>query len=928
MTNARRSQYSVLRTGSGMSILSLFILIWTPALLAQEKIKGPYQWMLLPVQGKCAADSIAQDQIAQNAAGMSEAEVASGKLQRSGRPWKEGTLCASSNNMNELMNGLGLGKGDNPGTAAYGMLRLQSDTLQNAMMRVGSDDSIRVYMNGELVHENPAMRGASDFQEEFPVTLKAGANTLLLKVVNCGGGFSVFAGIQAAFRVNDQTYRPLPDAPGQQYENALAARLFREARNAAANGNLSGAIPMFERAEREAPGNAMYTFGYGYDLLHKGRPEAAVSVLKRALARGYRPTLTRAHIALALTRLDDPAAVLAWQDCIAESGAPNADKSPEAQKDAAAIRFYCAREKARLETNLDLQAAQRTLRFLEEVRPAEDQNLTGAVLRTGIGYVWLDEGIAQGFAKTAAGIELGLGHLDLAAGKFEKASAHYTAARNAAAPVPADFKDVDFNSYIQIAELCKKYAAARPVRVLKVASFLIPRVQGTFDFPDGKRTADNRLTPRMRNLIGLNEALLKRFLEAHSKGRLSAEFDRIELNSTLRRLQWSGEPADASRTPSLESLDPAAGEEIMQQARTHDAHIYYWNGEGISTSANGGSATYPYIPYYLYSPIRGYMQIPANWLSANSLPLMVHEFFHMRDGTVENARQAGHCSTDRGRFGDFKGSCENPFAYYVYHMEKTSEAQWLELQYLERFPHGEMKHLLDTLKSTIRASPESLAEARKNIEAGNESFNKKDLAEAEKDFRRALTIVTEHQEALSGLAKIASERGAFGEAFELHVRRLAGFPDSYGNFSAGWLLHRKLGRPLDALAHYERARDLRTDTYHFLEASLHAGIVVRDTRSAEEGIGILAQCEKEALLLRDSFFAGRCVLEIAAAHGELLKNREKALQEVRRAIALGYNTDHSRWYLERYTNAAAARSSPPEPAARPGPASAGTISRD
>ena len=62
-------------------------------------------------------------------------------------------------------------------------------------MLVGSDDGVKVWLNGEVVHYNPVIRGAGDYQDAFPVTLKQGTNVLLVAVDNRGhGGFSGFFG--------------------------------------------------------------------------------------------------------------------------------------------------------------------------------------------------------------------------------------------------------------------------------------------------------------------------------------------------------------------------------------------------------------------------------------------------------------------------------------------------------------------------------------------------------------------------------------------------------------------------------------------------------------------------------------------------------------------------------------------------------------
>jgi hypothetical protein len=65
----------------------------------------------------------------------------------------------------------------------------QVDTPQetNAVLGIGSDDGVKVWLNGRLVHENWVVRGASADSDRVPVTFKKGTNHLVLKVQNGGG---------------------------------------------------------------------------------------------------------------------------------------------------------------------------------------------------------------------------------------------------------------------------------------------------------------------------------------------------------------------------------------------------------------------------------------------------------------------------------------------------------------------------------------------------------------------------------------------------------------------------------------------------------------------------------------------------------------------------------------------------------------------
>ena len=84
--------------------------------------------------------------------------------------------------------------GDN--RAAYLRTNVWSDKNQKVLLELGSDDSIKVWLNGQLVHANNATRPASPGQDKVEVTLKQGWNPLLLKVTQGGGEWAVCARIR------------------------------------------------------------------------------------------------------------------------------------------------------------------------------------------------------------------------------------------------------------------------------------------------------------------------------------------------------------------------------------------------------------------------------------------------------------------------------------------------------------------------------------------------------------------------------------------------------------------------------------------------------------------------------------------------------------------------------------------------------------
>ena len=164
---------------------------------AGPKIEGPWLWVIVPGSRLDNTDLLAK------ASGDAATEVkvatfgaTEGKPVGDGK-WRAHRLSPTGgDNLNEMTDALGWGSGSEIyDHVVYGSVTLNSPREQDTIMLVGSDDEVKVWLNGELVHYNPVLRGAGDFQDAFPVTLKKGVNVLLVAVDNRGhGAFSGFFG--------------------------------------------------------------------------------------------------------------------------------------------------------------------------------------------------------------------------------------------------------------------------------------------------------------------------------------------------------------------------------------------------------------------------------------------------------------------------------------------------------------------------------------------------------------------------------------------------------------------------------------------------------------------------------------------------------------------------------------------------------------
>ena len=162
------------------------------------KITGPWLWAIVPgTELNSSTDFLAH--ATRNA--TTELKVAingakEGKAVGESK-WRLHRLSSSGgNNINQMTEALGWGSGSEIyDHIIYGSVILDSPQEQETTMFVGSDDAVKVWLNGELVHSAFVARGAGDYQDFFPVTLKAGQNVLLVALDNRGhGAFSGFFG--------------------------------------------------------------------------------------------------------------------------------------------------------------------------------------------------------------------------------------------------------------------------------------------------------------------------------------------------------------------------------------------------------------------------------------------------------------------------------------------------------------------------------------------------------------------------------------------------------------------------------------------------------------------------------------------------------------------------------------------------------------
>ena len=177
---------------------------------AGPKIVGPWLWAIVPGAGVSKTDLL--EKVSKGA--TTEVKVATFGTTKDkpigGGKWKAHTLAPTGDdNLNQMTDALGWGSGSEIyDHVVYGSVTFEfpAETGDDDA-RPASDDGVKVWLNGEVVHYIPTTRGAGDYQDAFPVTLKQGTNVLLVAVDNRGhGGFSGFFGFA---KDTDYTVNPI-----------------------------------------------------------------------------------------------------------------------------------------------------------------------------------------------------------------------------------------------------------------------------------------------------------------------------------------------------------------------------------------------------------------------------------------------------------------------------------------------------------------------------------------------------------------------------------------------------------------------------------------------------------------------------------------------------------------------------------------------
>ena len=158
------------------------------------KIEGPWTWVIVP------AVNLDKDWLTVASGGqVTEQKIAT----YSARPgslvgnkvWTASKIGHRSRNISDMMESIGEKNKSNH--AIYGSIILESPSEQKTTMLQGSNGLVKIWLNGDLVHKDISTNGwPYNYEKFFPVTLKQGANVLLVAIQTKYTDLSGFFGFE------------------------------------------------------------------------------------------------------------------------------------------------------------------------------------------------------------------------------------------------------------------------------------------------------------------------------------------------------------------------------------------------------------------------------------------------------------------------------------------------------------------------------------------------------------------------------------------------------------------------------------------------------------------------------------------------------------------------------------------------------------
>ncbi|HEX5167788.1 MAG TPA: serine hydrolase [Cyclobacteriaceae bacterium] len=146
--------------------------------------------------------------------------------------------------------------------AAFAVAEIKSDKEVKTFLSVGSDDGVRLWHNGKLIHDNWIPRGVNKDDDLVPITLQPGSNQILLKVQDMQQGWGFVIRVLSKDALSDQLVTASGKGDIDQINQLLEAGATLEKKNASGltalnNARLHGreevALLLVSKGAKETP---------------------------------------------------------------------------------------------------------------------------------------------------------------------------------------------------------------------------------------------------------------------------------------------------------------------------------------------------------------------------------------------------------------------------------------------------------------------------------------------------------------------------------------------------------------------------------------------------------------------------------------------------------------------------------------------------
>ena len=352
------------------------------------------------------------------------------------------------------------------------------------------------------------------------------------------------------------------------------------------------------------------------------RNEEALSCFEKAIQLGFDREWVLRHKGIALSRLSrNREAEETLRDALRRAAARLEKVDP---KDRSALAQEIASIAGWLAQILNAQDRFReALDLLEGTGGTDGRPVVAALAQAGF-----QAGTAQG-------------HIAFGQARYAEAIAAFDAALTFAERHPSTQKRAQEQGTALMRELVRQRAAMgelRPEYVYRITLVFVPRTDVDFVSLDGKQVrAKLELNEAQRRQATVSALSMARQWEAMTEGRLEVQVEFVESSSThtafhIKRSTNENTLGKESRSLDLKGLRPAPETLLASRYANTDTFVFVWNGVGVATTANGGSAAYDLGDGLVIR--RGFVHISAERLRLPGGPtLFLHEMAH----TVEAA---------------------------------------------------------------------------------------------------------------------------------------------------------------------------------------------------------------------------------------------------------------------------------------------------